>query len=70
MDEKVFFLTKHPVQSHKNWHFKNPSESAKTVKNTSNKKNFNNFEKLQSCYIDIEQGFTRFTFSAAISKPD
>ena len=24
---------------------------------------------VQSCYIEIEQGFTRFTFSAAISKP-
>ena len=24
---------------------------------------------LQSCYIEIEQGFTKFTFSAAISKP-
>ena len=24
---------------------------------------------LQSCYIEIEQGFTRFKFSAAISKP-
>ena len=24
---------------------------------------------LQSCYIEIEQGFTRFTFSTAISKP-
>ena len=24
---------------------------------------------VQSCYIEIEQGFTRFTFSAPISKP-
>ena len=28
-----------------------------------------NRHNVQSCYIKIEQGFTRFTFSAVISKP-